>query len=127
MAVLVGLSACRPGNRDTDSALKSGVYTLKDAAGELPPFIQLGDDGVGIFAYSMITSYLPIGTYQRSGDTLYLRIDTQGEPVIQYAFTIADGELMFIQDQSAPLPDFVAEDIPDGTVFVYTTAEPYIH
>ena len=69
------------------------------------------------FAYSLLSSYIPTGTYEEQGDLLVMRADD--EPYETYTFRKDGDTLVFLADQSAELP-FEREGkpcVPDGAVF----------
>lgn len=69
------------------------------------------------FSYSLLSSYIPTGTYEEQGDLLVMRTDS--EPYDTYTFRKDGDTLIFLADQSAELP-FEREGkpcVPDGAVF----------
>lgn len=69
------------------------------------------------FAYSLLSSYIPSGTYEEQGELLVMRTDS--EPCETYTFRKDGDTLIFLADQSSEIP-FEREGkpcVPDEAVF----------
>lgn len=76
------------------------------------PGVILNGDGTFTFTFSMISSYIGVGTYTEKDDRLTLYTD-DGQYV--YVFDIIEDNLVFDADASSSMTWFA--DIPDGAVF----------
>ncbi len=98
--------------------LPVGTYKLENAQKALPPSVVLGDEKQFVFHHSVLSSYLPIGSYKVSKDELILTTDDQRNI---YIFKIVNGKLIFQADNSSEIPKYAELDfIEDGSVFIYT-------
>lgn len=76
------------------------------------PAVSLNGDGTFTFTFSLISSYIGVGTYTEKDDRLTLYTD-DGQYV--YVFDIIEDNLVFDADASSSMTWFA--DIPDGAVF----------
>lgn len=109
VAVLLLASGCS-GSKEPNI----GTYVYTQSQDVCKPIINLNDDGTFIFNYSLLSSYLPTGTYSYKNGILTL--STQ-DGQTEYRFEIGKGKLTFLADKSSPLPSFA--DVPNGAVFNY--------
>ena len=94
----------------SQASLPTGTYTMQTDS-ELPaPAVSLQDDNRFSFCYSVISSYLPMGTYEEKDGQLILSTDDR-----RYTFDIKDGKLVFNASASTPVP---FGEVTDGAVFV---------
>lgn len=98
-------------------------YIFRDSADPLNPIISLSSYSDKFqFAYSAYSSYMPVGTYELTEDTLTLRTD-DGENV--YVFHVQENGFAFDAAQSSKIPKYrysafaiqTESPVPDGAVF----------
>lgn len=98
-------------------------YIFRDSADPLNPIISLSSYSDKFqFAYSAFSSYMPVGTYELTEDTLTLRTD-DGENI--YVFHVQENGFAFDAAQSSKIPKYrysafaihAQSPVPDGAVF----------
>lgn len=90
-----------------------GTYVYTQSQDTIKPTVQLMDDGSFIFSYSILSSYLPTGTYSCEGGILTL---STGDGQTEYCFEVGKDSLTFLADKSTALPSFA--QVPDGAEFI---------
>ncbi len=115
--MLFGLWACSAKKELERAGLQTGVYVLESSEEELLPSVTLEEDGGFSFMYSLLSSYIPRGSYEVKKDRLVLTADREGSEKELYVFEIKEGKLIFLGQESAALPGF-ADEFQDGAVFV---------
>lgn len=108
--------------RNPEKTLPIGTYEAVEHNQPMAPNIVLKEDNECIFNYSMLSSYVPIGTYKIENDELIMSTD-DGKYI--YTFNILDNNLVFNKEKSADIPlirssenSDEADTIADGTVFI---------
>ncbi len=112
IAILSFMAGCSKDSTVTESNLPLGVYQFQESDEPVKPNVVLDDNNQFVFNYSVLSSYLPIGTYQIETDQLILKTD---DGKYEYIFLIKDNTLIFNKDESSSLQ---LGDIADGSVFV---------
>jgi uncharacterized membrane-anchored protein len=110
--ILSFMSGCSSNNTATESNLPLGVYVLQKTDEPVKPNVVLKDNNQFVFNYSVLSSYLPIGTYKIDNNNLILKTD-DGE--FEYIFLIKDNTLVFNKGESSSIS---FGDVEDGSVFV---------
>lgn len=111
--LLCALCACAAPKTEGISPAK---YVYEDAEGVVKPYVLLKGNNEYLFEYSMLSSYLNIGTYKVENDTLILTTD-DGE--YTYTFHIKNGNLFFDLEASSKITVYKGESpIVDGAEFV---------
>lgn len=99
------------------------TYTFADSVDFMKPKITLSQDtNTFQFTFSVFSSYLPVGTYDLTDDTLTLRT-ADGENV--YVFHAQENGFAFDAAQSSPIPQYkysgaskeTQSPVPDGARF----------
>lgn len=110
--------------RNSDKTLPIGTYEAVEHNQPMAPSIVLKEDSECIFNYSVLSSYLPMGTYKIENDDLIMSTE-DGEYI--YTFNIEDGNPVFNKEKSADIPlirslatSEETDTIADGTVFILT-------
>ena len=113
-------------NTLADESVGTLVYEFRDSVDPLTPKIVLSPANQTFqFLYSGLSSYLPIGRYTLTADTLTLYTD---DGAYYYTFSVADDTFTFDAARSSKIPEYrysedaeIAESpVPDGAVFVYS-------
>ena len=116
------------------------IYVYDRSVEPIPPKLILSEENQTFqFTYSMFSSYIAVGTYERTEDTLTLHTD---DGLYTYVFDIYEvfgtKELWFIFDasRSSPIPEYrysgdsdeTACPVPDGAAFgqIYRTVDDAI-
>lgn len=83
------------------------------------------DDKACSFSFSLLSSYLPIGTYEETNEILLMKSD-DGEQ--KYTFRKENGKLIFVAAQSSEMPKYAYSSgakaevcVPDGAIFEKAT------
>lgn len=109
---------------DDFNAMSGDYEMLNPEQYPLVPSLRLGDDGTFTFSYSVISSYLPYGTYERKDNILTASTD---DGKYHYQFTcvgdVNDSLLFFDAAHSSDVTDIDTKlnaDAPirDGSIFV---------
>lgn len=111
-----------------DTLAMAGDYMMLDPEQyPLVPSLQLGSDGIFTFSYSVTSSYMPYGTYERKGNILTASTD---DGKYHYQFTCAgdvnNSLLFFDAEHSSDVADIntrlnVDAQVRDGSIFVRNT------
>lgn len=104
-------------------SLKSGIYTLQDVEREVPGdfTITIYEDGTFEYYETPISSYFGTGHYSIEEDIVTLKEDQDsGAGNVNY-YQIADGNLLFIEEDSA---NYHFVPLEEGAVFTWTSEVP---
>lgn len=88
------------------------AYIYHESTEAIKPTIVFQENGQFQFTYSVLSSYVPQGSYEGNDGYLFLKTDDGG---YEYVFKIEDDALVFDGEQSSSIPSF--SNIPDGAVF----------
>ena len=124
VTLLLSVSACgSTENKETEkAALKAGTYTLQIAENEqekdiLENFtITIYEDGTFQHYETPISSYIGMGHYSIEGDVLTLKEDMDGCTGNVNYFRIEDGQLLFMDENSA---NYLFVPLEDGAAFIW--------
>jgi hypothetical protein len=105
-------TSCSNTNTANEPNLLPGVYELQETEEPVKPTVILKENNQFVFNYSILSSYLPIGTYEIENSNLIMKTD-DGE--FQYVFMIKDNTLIFNGEESSSA---TFGDVQDGSVFV---------
>ena len=100
--------------------LALGTYEMEQSQEPVAPYIVLEENQTFQMMYSVLSSYLPIGTYEVSGETLTL---TTEDGKYTYIFHIDGDSLVFQKNQSSPLQIGGKAMVEDGAAFRLNRAE----
>lgn len=96
-----------------EESIAIGDYIMEKSEEVAKPTVQLKEDNKFIFNYSVLSSYIAIGSYDVDDDSnLILKTD---DGKFQYVFKIKGKTLIFNLEESAEMPSYV--NIPDGSIF----------
>ncbi len=110
---------CRGKDYDGNGGSK---YTYKgtDESSLIYATLTLKNDSEAQFMYSMLSSYIAIGTYTLDDNELILKTD---DDLYSYTFKVEGNTFVFDESKSSPLPIYNYGDgtkftpVPDGAVF----------
>lgn len=113
--VLIFTCGC---SNNSFSTLESGKYVLESSEEVVVPYVLLEENNRFVFMYSVLSSYLPVGTYSVDGDKLILTTDDETESI--YVFSIKKNKIVFVADESTDIPSyqFSSKSVGDGAEFV---------
>lgn len=114
---LILIFACGCSN-DNFSTLEIGKYVIEHSEEVEVPYILLEENKRFVFMYSLLSSYLPEGTYSIDGNKLILTTDDETESI--YVFLIKKNKIVFVASESTDIPSyqFSSKGVEDGTTFV---------
>lgn len=106
-------------NNNEDGQL---LYEYKDSVDPVTPRIDLHKDGTCQFTYSVLSSYIAIGTYELTDKTLTIKTD-DGDNI--YVFEVQGTNFVFNASKSSRIPEYRYSSytdettcpVPDGAVF----------
>jgi beta-lactamase regulating signal transducer with metallopeptidase domain len=95
------------------------LYTYQESKDPLKPTITLEKGNKFQFMYSVLSSYIAIGTYELDNNKLILKTD---DKKYKYTFKIKGNTLIFDQKESSPIPTFA--HLPNKAVFSCSETQP---
>ena len=106
------LIGCSNNSKTTDQSISVGTYIMEESEEVIKPVVSLQADNKFTFTYSMLSSYLPIGSYEVDNGNLILKTD---DNKYKYVFKIKDNSLIFNEKESSEMPSFA--NVPNGAIF----------
>jgi hypothetical protein len=106
------LLGCSNNLKATEQYISIRDYVMQESEEPVKPTVSLEDSNKFTFTYSVLSSYIAIGTYEVDNDNLVLKTD---DGKYEYVFKIKDGNLIFSATESSEIPSFAS--VPDGAVF----------
>ena len=106
------LTGCSNGSKTVNESVSIGVYVMEESEEPLKPSVSLEEGNRFTFTYSVLSSYIAVGTYEVNGDKLVLKTD---DDKYKYVFRVEDGSLIFCAEESSEIPSYAY--VPDGAVF----------
>jgi hypothetical protein len=85
---------------------------MQESEEPIKPVVLLEDNNKFSFPYSLLSSYIAMGSYEIDGDGLLLQTD---DGQYKYVFKIKDNTLIFNAKDSSEIPPF--DNVPDGATF----------
>lgn len=113
MVLIWALIGCSNNPKTTEQYIPIGTYAMQESEEPVKPVVSLEDSNKFTFSYSVLSSYIAIGSYEVDDDNLILRTD-DGE--YKYVFKIKDDILIFDEKESSKIPSFA--NVSDGAIFV---------
>jgi len=107
--VLIG---CSNNLKTTEQYIPVGTYVMQESEEPVKPNVSLKDSNKFTFIYSVLSSYIPMGSYVEEDGNLILKTDG-GE--FKYVFKVKDSTLIFNAKESSGIPSFA--NVPDGAIF----------
>ncbi|MCI9441056.1 MAG: hypothetical protein HFH15_07455 [Ruminococcus sp.] len=106
--------------KNGEVSLKPGIYTLQDAKRDVPGdfTITIYEDGTFEYYETPISSYIGRGHYFIEEDIVTFKEDQDGGTGNVNDYQMADGNLLFIQDDSA---NYHFVTLEEGAVFAWTS------
>ncbi len=89
-----------------------GKYIMLESEEPLKPSVVLDENNMFMFTYSMLSSYVPTGSYEVADGKLILNTN---DGKYKYVFKIKSNELIFDAKESSEIPSYA--NVPDGAVF----------
>lgn len=113
LLVMVGaLIGCSNSTKTTEQYISVGTYVMQESEESIKPNVSLEDSNKFTFTYSVLSSYIAIGSYEVDDGSLILKTD---DSEYIYVFIIKDGALVFNAKESSEIPPFA--NVPDGAIF----------
>ena len=93
LLVMVGaLIGCSNSTKTTEQYISVGTYVMQESEESIKPNVSLEDSNKFTFTYSVLSSYIAIGSYEVDDGSLILKTD---DSEYIYVFIIKDGALVF--------------------------------
>lgn len=114
--LLLLLTSCTIGNET--ATVKNGTYVMVQDASEevMLPRVAVSEDRIS-FSYDVLSSYLPVGSYEVEGHRLKMMTD---DGLHQYVFEIEGETLIFLEEESSKVKltnEKIGTAVTDQTVF----------
>ena len=110
VALIIGVSGCS--NNVKTEPIPVGTYEMNKSEEALKPSVLLEEDNKFTFNYSVLSSYIAVGSYEEDGDDLILKTD---DNEFEYVFKIKGKTLIFNEKGSSEMPSFA--NVKDGSIF----------
>ncbi|WP_265445876.1 hypothetical protein [Acetivibrio straminisolvens] len=107
--VLVG---CSNNAKSTEQYIPIRAYVMQESEEPIKPIVSLEDSNKFTFTYSVLSSYIAIGSYEVDDGNLILKTD---DGKYKYVFKIKGDNLIFNATESSEIPTFA--NVPDGAIF----------
>lgn len=119
LVIMSILTVCACQKPQEEYEVKQGVYTTLQEGQALMATVSIMEDNQFMFMYSVFSSQMPIGTYEITGNRLYLNVEGGDIKNEHYVFEIKEDRLVFLAKESTPLPDDFKADLPNKTELRY--------
>jgi len=107
--VLVG---CSNDAKSNEKNISVRAYIMEESKEPVKPTVLLEDNSKFTFTYSVLSSYIAMGSYKVDDGNLILETD---DGKYKYVFKIEEDSLIFNAAESSKMPSYV--NVPDGAIF----------
>lgn len=106
------LLGCSNNHKPAEQYISIGPYIMDGSEEIVKPFVSLEKNNKFTFSYSVLSSYIAVGSYEVDDCNLLLKTDDEE---YMYVFKIRDDTLVFDAIESSEIPSFA--NVPDRAVF----------